>query len=253
MDNSYIARFTSYEDYLDSLIAEEDIRYLQDGELARLIAELSYRGAGRTLTEREYDDEKERIAMAKKLKEINENAEQAGDMLGPGEGDGALVAAIKQRYKENKEGQMNSLFYLYIKGEDKEVSGHIDLAARHCNYYTFCLNSNHFRIQCENFLPYLTGKKDLVPKARDLTFLNWVTSKLRFGQTQNWEVIIQGTKVELKHREGFQVTVAPSDKRRWRHLMNKISGEETVPQWVSLNSGDKNIKINCLDVITKTD
>ena len=48
-------------------------------------------------------------------------------MLGPGEGDGALVAAIKQRYKENKEGQMNSLFYLYIKGEDKEVSGHIDL------------------------------------------------------------------------------------------------------------------------------
>ena len=55
--------------------------------------------------------------MAKKVKEINENAEQAGDMLGPGEGDGALVAAIKQRYKENKEGQMNSLFYLYIKGE----------------------------------------------------------------------------------------------------------------------------------------
>ena len=87
MDNSYIARFSSYEDYLDSLIAEEDIRYLQDGELARLIAELSYRGAGRTLTEREYDDEKERIAMAKKLKEINENAEQAGDMLGPGKGD----------------------------------------------------------------------------------------------------------------------------------------------------------------------
>ena len=53
MDNSYIARFSSYEDYLDSLIAEEDIRYLQDGELARLIAELSYRGAGRNLTERD--------------------------------------------------------------------------------------------------------------------------------------------------------------------------------------------------------
>ena len=130
MDKDYIARFTSYQDYLDSLIAEEDIRYLQDGELARLIAELSYRGAGRTLTEREYDDEKERIEMAKKLKEINENAEQAGDMLATDEGDAVLVAAIKQRYKENKEGQMNSLIYLYIKEENKEVSGHIDLAAR---------------------------------------------------------------------------------------------------------------------------
>ena len=82
------------------------------------------------MTEREYDDEKERIEMAKKLKEINENAEQAGDMLATDEGDGALVTAIKQRYKENKEGQMNSLIYLYIKEENKEVSGHIDLAAR---------------------------------------------------------------------------------------------------------------------------
>ena len=134
MDKDYIARFTSYQDYLDSLIAEEDIRYLQDGELARLIAELSYRGAGRTLTEREYDDEKERIEMAKKLKEINENAEQAGDMLATDEGDAVLVAAIKQRYKENKEGQMNSLIYLYIKEENKEVSGHIDLAARLDNW-----------------------------------------------------------------------------------------------------------------------
>ena len=49
------------------------------------------------------------------------------------------------------------------------------------------------------------------------------------------------------------MTVAPSDKRRWRHLKEKIAGEETVAEWISLNSGDKNIKINCLDVITKND
>ena len=90
-----ISRFKSYHHYLDSLIAAEDIRYLQDGELARLIgqwlnlqnyfwsehfilisAELGYRGAGRTLTEKEYLEEVERIEMAKRLKEINENAEQ---------------------------------------------------------------------------------------------------------------------------------------------------------------------------------
>ena len=88
-----ISRFKCYHHYLDSLIAEEDIRYLQDGELARLIglsslitvaiidqflliAELGYRGAGRTLTEKEYLEEVERIEMAKRLKEINENAEQ---------------------------------------------------------------------------------------------------------------------------------------------------------------------------------
>ena len=78
-----------------------------------------------------------------------------------------------------------------------------------------------------------------------------MTSKLRFGKTLNWEVIIQGTKVGLKHRDGFQVTVAPSAKRRWKRLKKKIAGEETLPEWISLNSGDKNIKINCLDVIIK--
>ena len=39
-DPDFIARFRDYNDYLDSLIAEEDIRYLQDGELARFVESL---------------------------------------------------------------------------------------------------------------------------------------------------------------------------------------------------------------------
>ena len=35
--------------------------------------------------------------------------------------------------------------------------------------------------QVENFLPYLTGKKQLTPRARDLTFCNWATNKVRLG------------------------------------------------------------------------
>ena len=42
-------------------------------------------------------EEIEKIEMAKKLKEINENAEQAGDLLGAVEGESPLVTAIKQR------------------------------------------------------------------------------------------------------------------------------------------------------------
>ena len=62
----------------------------------------------------------------------------------------------------------------------------------------------------------------MLPRPRDLTYLNWLTSKLRFGQTPNWEVIIQGTKVGLKHRDGLQVTVAPSAKKRWKKLKKKV-------------------------------
>ena len=45
-DPDFIARFRDYNDYLDSLIAEEDIRYLQDGELARYSLEVSRQGYG---------------------------------------------------------------------------------------------------------------------------------------------------------------------------------------------------------------
>ena len=32
--------------------------------------------------------------------------------------------------------------------------------------------------QVENFLPYLTGKKRLVPQPRGLTYCNWATNKV---------------------------------------------------------------------------
>ena len=34
------------------------------------------------------------------------------------------------RYKDNKEGRMNSVVYIYTKSESEEISGHIDLSAR---------------------------------------------------------------------------------------------------------------------------
>ena len=57
--------------------------------------------------------------MARRMKEINESAEQGGDMLSASESDGYLIKAIKARYKENKEGRLNSLFYLYISQDDR--------------------------------------------------------------------------------------------------------------------------------------
>ena len=38
-----IKKYKNYEDYLDSLIIEEDQRYLQDIEIARQIVKLGYR------------------------------------------------------------------------------------------------------------------------------------------------------------------------------------------------------------------
>lgn len=44
-----VARFATYEEYLDSQTTNEDLEYLQDETLARRLVELGYRGSGETL------------------------------------------------------------------------------------------------------------------------------------------------------------------------------------------------------------
>lgn len=84
--------------------------------------------------------------MAKKLKEMNENSDKEGDMLGKATDDDPLITAIKARYKDNKEGRMHSVFYLLQEVEDEEeVAGHIDLAER---------------IQVKNKIPYHTTQSN---------------------------------------------------------------------------------------------
>ena len=43
MFDEEIDKYNTYEEYLDSLVSEEDHKYLQDEEMARAIAELGYR------------------------------------------------------------------------------------------------------------------------------------------------------------------------------------------------------------------
>ena len=43
MFDEELDKYETYEQYLDSLVSEEDHKYLQDEEMARAIAELGYR------------------------------------------------------------------------------------------------------------------------------------------------------------------------------------------------------------------
>ncbi len=67
------------------------------------------------------------------------------------------------------------------------MSGHIDVAHRQ---------------RTENFLPYLTGEKRLVPKSGDLTFYNWARGRAELQSTPNFEVLVapRGSRLLLRHR-----------------------------------------------------
>lgn len=43
MYDEEVDKYKNYEEYLDSLISEEDHFYLEDDSMARIIAELGYR------------------------------------------------------------------------------------------------------------------------------------------------------------------------------------------------------------------
>jgi hypothetical protein len=45
MFDEELDKYNTYEEYLDSLVSEEDHKYLEDEEMARQIAELGYRSA----------------------------------------------------------------------------------------------------------------------------------------------------------------------------------------------------------------
>ena len=45
-----IKKYKNYEDYLDSLMMEDDQKYLGDVETARQLVQLGYRSSGKTLT-----------------------------------------------------------------------------------------------------------------------------------------------------------------------------------------------------------
>ena len=67
MFDEELDKYETYEQYLDSLVSEEDHKYLQDEEMARAIAELGYRSSGDTLTRENFYKLKNKLAEARLL------------------------------------------------------------------------------------------------------------------------------------------------------------------------------------------
>ena len=84
-----IKRFKTYEDYLDSLMVEDDQKYLGDVETARQLVQLGYRSSGKTLSFQEFWQMKEEVALSQGfgMKNLtNSSPREATERLEEGEG-----------------------------------------------------------------------------------------------------------------------------------------------------------------------
>ncbi|XP_065910109.1 cilia- and flagella-associated protein 299-like isoform X1 [Dysidea avara] len=190
VSDNIVSEFGTYQEFLDSQITRKDLFYLEDEELARQLVELGYRGSGEVLKRDEFEQRKQ-IAEASKLSRREQKtvlASAGKDLKGS-----VFLEALAEREEANRSGKMTVRVYhcvtmcitccahkqtiLFIRDRNskgQEISGYIDYA---------------HRLKSEDFEPYFTGRRKLLPRHTDLSFYNWETNLASSTHSPNYQVI----------------------------------------------------------------
>ena len=144
-----IQKYETFEDYLDSLVIEDDQRYLGDIDTARKLVQLGYRlladeyimrmrmlvslrSSGKTLTEDEFWQMKEELALTQSFRMGHNHNDSMSEGHNTFNEEGKpITKMIRERYQSIVDGSLNALLFVHVKTENRmEVSGHIDLNQR---------------------------------------------------------------------------------------------------------------------------
>ncbi|VDO15073.1 unnamed protein product [Rodentolepis nana] len=169
-----IAReFESYEDYLDSQITDTDLFYLEDEELARKLVEFGFRGNVELFKREDFE---------RKRKECLHSSNEARLLYRALDHEGLEITepclvALAEREEINRRGNLSTIIFIRdINNKGREISGYIDYA---------------HRLKVEDFVPYFSGKKKLLPRVGDLSYLNWDSQYIASSSSPNYKVIAE--------------------------------------------------------------
>ncbi|CAG2218643.1 cilia- and flagella-associated protein 299-like [Mytilus galloprovincialis] len=191
--DNIVADFNTYEEFLDFQIKPIDLYYLEDEELARQVVELGYRGSGEVLKREEFEARKQaaeasRLSKRSQQKTLAHSGKEIND---------PFLKALAMREEGNRSGKMTSIIFIRDKNaRDQEISGYIDYA---------------HRLKTEDFEPYFSGKKKLLPRPSDLSFYNWETQTSTSNPTPNYLVMADNAKglIFKNKRDRKKVDVDP--------------------------------------------
>ncbi|CAD5112863.1 DgyrCDS2075 [Dimorphilus gyrociliatus] len=165
--------YGTYEEFLDSQITSLDLYYLEDEELARQLVELGYRGSGEVLKREEFEARKaaaeaSRVSKRSQQKTLASSGKEIKD---------PFLRSLAEREEKNRSGKMTSIIFIRDKNSrGQEISGYIDYA---------------HRLKSEDFEPYFSCKKKLLPRPSDLSFYNWETQTSTSNPTPNYQVMAE--------------------------------------------------------------
>ncbi|XP_058630669.1 cilia- and flagella-associated protein 299 isoform X2 [Onychostoma macrolepis] len=142
-----------------------------DQELARQLVELGHKGS--SLEREEFETRKaaaeaSRLASGSQKKKLASTGKELKDNF---------LRALAEREEANRSGEMTSIIFIRDRNSHgQEISGYIDYS---------------HRLKSEDFEPYFSGKKRLMPKPTDLSFYNWGTQVAKHNASSNYEVITE--------------------------------------------------------------
>ena len=142
MDNG-IADFAKYEDYLDSMMNDEDLFYLEDKELAHMLYEVGMMAQGDIMTREVFQQKQDAFDLMKKQKDTKQP--KALSHAGCKIDHSNFLKALADREADVRSGRMTTIIFIrQQKKGHNEISGYIDLA---------------HRLKTDNFRDIFEGKK----------------------------------------------------------------------------------------------
>ncbi|XP_036354895.1 cilia- and flagella-associated protein 299-like [Octopus sinensis] len=130
IDDTIIAQFQTFEDFLDSQITPLDLYYLevpspliQDDELARQLVELGYRGSGEVLKREEFDQRKAENEAAKLTSKFNSKSDNFFHFLRKiaslnKEISDVFLKELAAREEANRSGKLSVLLFKQLGTQD---------------------------------------------------------------------------------------------------------------------------------------
>ena len=120
-----VDRYDTYEDYLNVFVTEDDMLYLREEEIARLIVELGYRSSG-TLSREKFFQTKAELSAARNIntkqdvesdenqKDEREESKCDAEMGDTQEQEDVLLELLKAKFSANLDNSVNTILFLSV-------------------------------------------------------------------------------------------------------------------------------------------
>ncbi|XP_035910175.1 cilia- and flagella-associated protein 299-like [Anopheles stephensi] len=164
-----LSEFSSYEDYLNSLVDGKSLQYFGDRE--NLIS--LFRTGYRALTKEAFEAQRTFLQVTKDPNTLFSRNISPED---------PFLQELAKRERPNRLGLMSTIIYMRYMKKNTEISGYID--------YEEALRRVHQDQQySNNWKAIFAGEKVLYPTPVDLLYYNAKTGRSRKNNTRNYQIL----------------------------------------------------------------